>query len=115
MRPRYTLFYNEQGHLIFTFHGTDETLLLTSLPFTDKGRALSRINSMRSLGQRAESFLTCPAPDGKRYFVLRNTRQEVIAQSEMYEDGESLLRAIEAVRRTARAGKLYDLTVQEER
>jgi len=111
MRASYTLFQKKSGDLAFTFRGSEEQLLLTSLSYADKGRALSRINSMRSLGHRAESFLTCMSQDGKRYFLFRNSRQEVIAQSEMYPDDESLRKAIDAVRRTARTGKLIDETM----
>ena len=113
MRAVYTLFQTKEGDFLFTFRGSDEQLLLTSLPFADKNTALSRINSIRSLGQRPESFLTSMSPEGKRYFLLRNTRQEIIAQGEMCPDDQSLQKAIEQVRRTSRTGKLLDWTVEK--
>src|ERR1043165_7960060 len=113
MRACYTLFQKQSGEFIFTFRGSDEQVLMTSLAYMDKGSALNRINAIRSLGRRAESFLTCMAQDGKRYFLFRNSRQEVIAESEMYTHDDSLLRAIEAVKSTARTGRLDDRTVKE--
>jgi uncharacterized protein YegP (UPF0339 family) len=113
MRSTYILFREKSGDFIFTFRGSDEQLLLTSLSYTDKDSALRRINAMRTLAHRAESFLTCLSPDGKRYFLFRNSRQEILAQSEMFVDDESLLRAITAVRHTARTGKLLDRTTIE--
>ena len=113
MRACYTLFQKQSGEFIFTFRGSDEQILMTSLAYADKGSALNRINAIRSLGRRAESFLTCMAQDGKRYFLFRNSRQEVLAESERYADDESLLRAIEAVKSTTRTGKLHDRTVKE--
>lgn len=113
MRARYTLFQQGKRNFIFTFHGSEEQLLLTSRSFADKDSALRKIYSMRVFGRRVESFVTCTSRDEQRYFLLRKGRHEVIAQSEMYADGESLSRAIEAVRRTARTGKLIDQTVKE--
>jgi uncharacterized protein len=112
MRSCYTLFQKQSGEFIFTFRGSEEQLLMTSLVYADKASALSRINAIRSLGHRAESFLNCMSQDGKRYFLFRNSRQEVIAQSEMYADDASLLNAIDAVRRTTRTGRLDDRTAK---
>lgn len=114
MRAVYTLFQTKDGAFVFTFRGSEEQLLLTSLPFANKDSALSRINSMRSLGHRLESFLTSVSPDGKRYFLFRNSRQEIIAQGEMCPDDQSLQKAIAEVRRTSRTGKLLDRTLEKE-
>jgi uncharacterized protein len=114
MRTRYTLFQQGKTNFIFTFHGSDGQLLMTSRSFADKDSALKMKNSMCIFARRAESFVTCTSPGGQRYFLLKKGRHaEVIAQSEMYADEESLLKAIMAVRSTARTGKLLDLTVQE--
>lgn len=110
MRASYTLFQMQSGDFAFTFLSSEGEPLLTSLSFAQKDSVLRRINAMRSFGQRAESFLTRVSEDGKRYFLLRNKKQEIFAQSEMFVDEESLQQAISAVRRTARTARLHDRT-----
>jgi uncharacterized protein YegP (UPF0339 family) len=112
--PYYILAQPEEGNFAFTLNTPDGRVLLRSPGFTEKARALSRINAVRSAARKLENFETFTAQDGQLYFILRNTKKtEILGTSEMYWTEENVPAAMSLVRAHARTAKLEDLTDAE--
>ncbi len=112
--PYYVLTQPEEGSFVFTLNSSDGLVLLTSPVFTEKARALSRINAVRSAARKLEDFETFTSETGGFYFLLRNTKKtEILGTSEMYSAEENVPAAMGLVRAHARTAKLEDLTDME--
>lgn len=110
MAAKYVLRQSEAGGFHFTLHTHAGQLLLTSPAFADKVTALSRLNSTRNLAGTNKNYQLLTTEDGQQYFVLRNKHQDVVAQSEMFSDPESVTQGINLVKANARVARLEDLT-----
>ena len=110
MAATYTLEQSGNGRLMFTLRTHDGRVLLISQDFPDKNTALSRINATRHLVGMKKHFELRTAENGQPYFVLKNRHKEVIGQSEVYSDEESLSKGINLIKSNAKAAKLVDLT-----
>jgi uncharacterized protein YegP (UPF0339 family) len=107
----YTLTQPKEGNFVFTLNTTHGLVLLTSPDFSEKARALSRINAVRSAARKLADFETLTSAAGQFYFILRNTRKtEILGTSEMYWAEEGVATAIALVKAHARTAKLEDLT-----
>jgi len=62
--PHYILTQPEEGNFIFTLNTSHGLVLLTRPGFTEKARALSRINAMRSAARKVEDFETVTSETG---------------------------------------------------
>jgi uncharacterized protein YegP (UPF0339 family) len=115
MPPRYTLTLDQGGHFIFRLHASDGEVLLTSAAFADRGSALHSLNLVRHKGRKNDNFEIRSSREEQGYFVLKNPKKnELLGQSELYADLNSLPPKIEAVKSGARTAKLYDMTVAED-
>jgi len=111
MSATYTLEKDPDGKFVFTFKTHSGEVILTSPGYSDKDLAMRRVDMARTFGRRGESYQLLTAEDGQAYFVLKTTREEVLGQSEMYRDSESVLQGIRLARSNARGARLEDLTV----
>jgi uncharacterized protein YegP (UPF0339 family) len=109
MAATYVLEQNKDGSFMFTLKAHDGQVLLTSQGYMDKVSALSRINSIRKIAGRDRNFEPRTAENGQPYFVFKNSHNEVIGQSEMYSDSQSVPKGIALVKSNARAARLKDL------
>ncbi len=109
--PYYILTQPEKGKFVFTLNAADGLVLLTSPGFTEKARALSRINAMRYAARKAENFETFTSDAGQFSFILRNTKKtEILGTGELYKTEENVSTAMSLVRAHARTAKLDDQT-----
>jgi|SRR5687768_739411 len=113
MAATYVLQQREDGRFTFTLKAHDGQVLLTSQGYPDKDSALSRMNSMRNIAGRDRNFEPRTAENGQPYFVFKNARNEVIGQSEMYADLQSVPKGITLVKANARVARLEDLTARK--
>jgi uncharacterized protein YegP (UPF0339 family) len=112
--PYYILTQPEEGNFVFTLNTTDGRVLLTSPDFTEKARALSRINMVRSASRKVANFESFPSQDGRFYFnLLHAKKKEILGTSEMYWAEENVTAAMDLVRAHARTAKLDDRTEAE--
>ena len=110
MATTFTLTRTGEGRFVFTFKTHDGEVLLTSYRYADKEDALRAINAARSCARRKESFEILTEEDGQRYFVLKNSREEVLGESQMYPDEESARKVTALMMGKARGARLEDLT-----
>ena len=112
--PHYILTQSEEGNFIFTLNTSHGLVLLTSPGFTEKARALSRINAVRSAARKLEDFETVTSETGQFYFILRNTKKtEILGTSEMYWSEENIALAMALVKAYARTARIHDQTDAE--
>jgi uncharacterized protein YegP (UPF0339 family) len=109
--PYYILTRSETGNFVFTLNSIEGLVLLTSPRFTEKARALSRINAVRSAARKLENFETFTSNAGQFSFILRNTKKtEILGTGEMYLAEENVSAAMSLIRAHARTAKLDDQT-----
>lgn len=111
MSATYVLRKNLQGKFVFTFKTHDGQVLWTSPCYTDRDIALRSVSAARSLGRREANYELRTAENGQAYFVFKNTRNEVLGQSEMYPDAEGVRKGITLARARTRGARLEDLTL----
>jgi len=100
----------KDGSFMFTLKAHDGQVLLTSLCYPDKDTASRRLDSARSLVRRQENYEVLTAENGQSYFVFKNSHNEVIGQSEMYPDSQSVAKVITIARGSTRGARIEDLT-----
>lgn len=110
MTATYVLQKDEKGQFSFILRTHGGQVLLTSAVYADKEIAMRRISAARQLAHNARNYEILAAQDGLPYFVVKNAKKEVIAQSEMYPDSESLRNGINLVKGKTRGAQLEDLT-----
>ena len=110
MATTFTLTKTSEGRFVFTFKTHDGQVLLTSYRYADKDSALRAISAARSCSRRKESFEILTEEDGQIYFVLKNAREEVLGESQMYPDKESARKVTALMMGKARGARLEYLT-----
>ena len=110
MSARYILREDEDGQFRFSLTTHSGQVLLTSAVYRDKDSALRAIDSARRLAHNERNYQLLTAEDELSYFVIKNSRQQVIGQSDMYTNTESLRQAMMAVKGITRGARLEDLT-----
>ena len=110
MSSRYVLKRSKDGMFTFTLQTHSGEDLVTSHVYNDKDSAMRAINTARRLAQREDNYELLRTNNGLIYFVLKNTRGEVLGQSREYNDAESLRQAITQAKAKTRGARLEDLT-----
>ena len=110
MGAKFILTQNEEGTFAFSFQMLDGRVILSGQGCADKETAINRINAVRHLVSREQNFEVVTAEDGQAHLVLRNRHKEVIGQSEVYPDAESLPWVIALARGNVRGAQVEDLT-----
>ena len=109
MSSRYVLKRRGDGKFTFTLQKHSGEVLLTSQVYNDKDSALRAIDTARRLAQREDNYELLRTDIGRIYFVLKNTRGEVIGKSREYIDAESSRQAINQAKANTRGARLEDL------
>ena len=110
MAARFVLQQDGPGVFFYIFKTHSGQVLLTSPSYPDKDSALRRISSARSLAHNPKNYELRTARNEQSYFVVKNSKDEVLGQSEMYADSESARQGIDFMRSHARGARLEDLT-----
>ena len=111
MSSRYVLHQNVKGNYYFTLVTHSGQVLLTSGVYTEKDRALRSISQARQRARHKENFQIVTEEDGNSYFLLSNDTYEVLAESEIFADRESLQKGIYLVKGNTHGARLEDTTV----
>jgi uncharacterized protein YegP (UPF0339 family) len=111
MASRYVLHQNLKGSYYFTLVTHSGQVLLTSGVYSEKDRALRSISLARHRARHKENFQIITEEDGKSYFVLSNDTYDVLAESELFTDRESLQKGIYLVKGNTHGARLEDTTV----
>jgi uncharacterized protein YegP (UPF0339 family) len=111
MTATYVLKQSREGGFVFTLNTHSGQVLLTSQSYAEKDLALRMIDAARNIARAKKHYELVTREEGGAYFVLRNAREEVIGQSEMYPDSQSVQKGILLARATTRGARLEDLTL----
>jgi len=112
MASKFVLNEMMKGTFQFTLYAPDDQLLLTSPFFTDKERALNRINAVRTLARRDRNIVVSATADGRFYILLMDNKGVILGKSGTFIDEQSLQKGIDSLKRSANASRLLDLTQQ---
>jgi hypothetical protein len=110
MAGKFVLKKTGNGKFSFTLSASNGLVILTSQAYADKSGAVSGVESVRKNAGKGANFEKRTAKNGKPYFVLKASNQEVIGQSQMYSLASSMKKGIASVQANARSAKLEDLT-----
>ena len=110
MSAAYVLQQDGNGSFIFHLRTHSGQVLLTSGVYAEKAGALSALDAARHFAGKEKNYQFLTAQDGQHCFLVRNTKGEVLAQSNLCPDPESLRTAINLVKGNTRGARLEDQT-----
>lgn len=110
MAVTFTLTKTSEGGFVFVFKTHSGDVLMTSSTYLDKTNAIRGTDTVRHLARHARNYEICTTEDGQSYFVVKNTKGEVIVHSDIYPDREAAGEVIAQVTGKARGARLEDLT-----
>ena len=110
MSAAYVLQQDGNGSFIFHLRTHSGQVLLTSGVYAEKAGALRALDAARHLAGKEKNYLFLTEEDGQQYFLVRDKKGEVLAQSNMYPDPESLRTAINLVKGNTHGARLEDQT-----
>lgn len=89
------------GQYYFSLKASNGEILVTSEGYTSKSGCMNGIESVKINAVRGNQFIEKTSSNGKYYFNLKSQNGQIIATSQMYNNKNSMLGGIEAVRKYA--------------
>jgi len=100
------------GQLYFNLKSPNGQTILTSEMYKTKPSALNGIESVKKNAPVDARYGKKTSASGKPFFVLKAGNNQVIGQSEMYENEKARDAGIASVKKNAEGAKTADLTAQ---
>ena len=100
----------KNGQFYFHLKAANGQVVLASQGYKEKAGAKNGIESVKKNSKDDANFEKKESSNGKFYFNLKSTNQQVIGTSQMYTTAESRDKGIEAVKNAADGADVVDLT-----
>lgn len=112
MPGKFELKKAKDGQFYFNLKSTNGQTILTSEMYKTKPSALNGIESVTKNAPVDARYGKKVSASGKPFFVLKAGNNQVIGQSEMYDDEKGRDAGIASVKKNAPGAKTADLTAQ---
>jgi uncharacterized protein YegP (UPF0339 family) len=98
------------GKFKFNLKAANGRVVLTSQTYATKAAAKNGIESVKKNGRQDARFERKKAKNGKPYFVLTSTNDQVIGKSQMYAGSSGMSNGIASVKKAVVKATIKDLT-----
>ena len=113
MSAEFALRKDQDGKYVFVFQTESGQVLLTSRSYCDPDIALRRLHSARQMARKDRNYEFRAAYAGGFYFVVKNRSNEVLGQSEIYPDQESMRQGMILARGCSHGARIENLVKKE--
>ncbi len=112
MAGKFEIYKSEKNdQFYFRLKAANGQVVLQSQGYKGKISAKNGIESVIKNSKDAKNFEKKEAANGKFYFNLKSTNQQIIGSSQMYASADGRDKGIEAVKTAADGASVVDLTV----
>jgi uncharacterized protein YegP (UPF0339 family) len=102
---------DKNNEFYFRLKAANGQVVLASQGYKEKAGAKNGIESVKKNSTVDKNFEKKEAANGKFFFNLKSTNQQVIGASQMYASADGRDKGIEAVKNAADGAEVVDLTV----